>query len=270
MSAVAKVLRWKSLLAAALAFATLVPITASAQMPFGQPLPSRGGTAQPAYQPSVMPRHYQNPGFAMMQPNARIEPRLEQRAPEPRYAEPRAPAGLATAFANPFDPASAPPRPRVYIPTPRAASNAYCVRTCDGRFFPHPTDGGERDVKACEAMCPATDMKIYSGVDIKSAVSSDGKPYIKLANAFRFQREMVGSCTCNARTGLGMTPISIKDDRTLRTGDIVAESKRLMEAEVISPPDALTRSGRRSGGIRFRPLSEARAKSLGLASASLR
>ncbi|MDB5572963.1 MAG: hypothetical protein JWR79_120 [Tardiphaga sp.] len=167
------------------------------------------------------------------------------------------------AFAPTFSEPPAPPRARVYIPTPRAARNAYCVRTCDGRYFPYPSASGDTDVKVCDAVCPSGDMRIYSGSDIASATSEQDKPYGKLANAFRFQREMVANCTCNARTGLGLTPIAIKDDRTLRTGDIVAESRRLMVAEVIGG------SHRRRGHIMFRPLSDATARALGLARASL-
>ena len=179
-------------------------------------------------------------------------------------------------FASPFStPGIAPdinatPRARVYIrpkfrPKPAvAASHSFCVRTCDGRYFPYPAGRDAADVKDCNAVCPATEMKLYSGSEIRSATSDQGKPYEKLANAFRFQREMVSNCTCNARMGLGLTPISARDDRTLRTGDIIAEAEGLMVATVSEG------SRRRKGSIVFRPLSGANARMLGLPRASLR
>ena len=177
------------------------------------------------------------------------------------------PFGGQSFFGQPSGTEPAPqPRARVIIharPEP-SRQNAYCVRTCDGRYFPYPAGRGETDIKACDAVCPATEMKLYSGAEIKTATSQQGKPYEKLANAFRFQREMVANCTCNAKMGLGLTPISARDDRTLRTGDIIAETKGLMVATVSEG------SGRRKGSIMFRPLSDANARMLGLPRASLR
>ncbi len=180
------------------------------------------------------------------------------------------PFGGPSFFGQPFggEPAAteSTPRARVYIrarPEP-SRQNAYCVRTCDGRYFPYPAGRGETDVKACDAVCPATEMKLYAGAEIKTSTSETGKPYEKLANAFRFQREMVANCTCNAKMGFGLTPISVRDDRTLRSGDIIAETKGLMVATV--SPD----SRHHKGSIMFRPLSDANARMLGLPRASLR
>ncbi len=176
------------------------------------------------------------------------------------------PSGGQSFFGQPAGDEAAPPRARVYIHARPAPSrqNAYCVRTCDGRYFPYPADSGDKDVKACDAVCPSSEMKLYSGSEIKTSTSEQGKPYEKLANAFRFQREMVANCTCNAKTGYGLTAISVRDDRTLRTGDIIAETNGLMVATV-SPG-----SQRRKSSIMFRPLSDANARMLGLPRASLR
>ena len=173
------------------------------------------------------------------------------------------PFGQQSFFASPFEPER--PRARVIIharpaPLPQAA---FCVRTCDGRYFPYPGSKGDRDVKACDAVCPSSEMKLYSGSEINTATSEQGKPYLKLANAFRFQRETVASCSCNARTGFGLTRISIENDGTLRSGDIVAESRRLMVATVAE-------GARGKGRIVFRPLSADKVRALGLTRASLR
>jgi hypothetical protein len=177
-------------------------------------------------------------------------------------------------YVSPAEPFEA-PRPRVYIRTPShprpggieqrpmvsGRTNSFCVRTCDGRFFLVPSVNTVSDVKACEAVCPSTEMQVYSGSDIDSATTERGLAYTKLANAFRFRRETVASCTCNARNLIGLTGISIEDDPTVRSGDIVAQENGFAMASEGG-------SGRRR--MIFRPLSQAKAKALGLMRISAR
>ena len=49
-----------------------------------------------------------------------------------------------------------------------------------------------------------------------------GKPYSELPNAFRYRNEIVAGCTCNGKDQIGLAPVKIEDDPTLRKGDIVA------------------------------------------------
>jgi len=177
-------------------------------------------------------------------------------------------------YVSPAEPFEA-PRPRVYIRTPShprpggieqrsiigGSTNSFCVRTCDGRFFPVPKVSDVSDVKACEAVCPSTEMKVYSGSDIDNATTERGLAYTKLVNAFRFRREMVASCTCNARDQVGLTRISIENDPTIRSGDIVAQERGFAVASEGG-------SGRRR--MIFRPLSQAKARALGLIRVSAR
>jgi hypothetical protein len=51
-----------------------------------------------------------------------------------------------------------------------------------------------------------------------------------LQNAFRYRREIVAGCTCNGKDQLGLAPVKIENDPTLRRGDIVAGSGGLMVA----------------------------------------
>ena len=171
--------------------------------------------------------------------------------------------GTPVLFAAPTMDVPDGPRTRVYI-TPRPERRgAFCVRTCDGRFFPVPnTNAGEAsNVSQCEAACPSAEMKLYSGADIGSARTEQGQTYATLANAFRFQREIVPTCSCNPGATTGLTPIPIEDDITLRTGDIVADDHGFKVAAV---------SGRLRRSILFRPLSRAKAQALGLTLASSR
>lgn len=163
-----------------------------------------------------------------------------------------------------------PPRTRVYITArsePRMMSQGgFCVRTCDGRFFPmsrvsvSEADSG----KMCEASCPGAEMKIYSGSDIESATTGQGDAYKRLANAFRFQREIVPQCSCGAKAISGLAAIAIEDDMTLRTGDIVAADDGFKIVSISGERSSARRS------IMFRPLSKAKAQALGLARISSR
>lgn len=101
---------------------------------------------------------------------------------------------------------------------------AYCVRTCDGRYFPMPASSrGQNATPAnlCSAMCPAAETKVYSGSSITGAVASDGKPYKSLKNAFLYRDKLVTDCTCNGRDTNGTARLDPKEDPTLRPGDIV-------------------------------------------------
>jgi len=101
---------------------------------------------------------------------------------------------------------------------------AYCVRTCDGRYFPMPASSrGQNATPAnlCSAMCPSAETKVYSGSSISSAVASDGKPYKGLKNAFLYRDKLVTDCSCNGRDTNGVSRVDPKSDPTLRPGDIV-------------------------------------------------
>lgn len=133
---------------------------------------------------------------------------------------------------------------RPSAPTPRVAEvsqgQSYCVRTCDGRFFPiASSEGSSARVATCKSMCPSSETKVYSGSSIESAAATDnGKPYSALPNAFRFRKELVAGCSCNGKDQLGLTPIKIENDPTLRKGDIVAGAQGLMISRPSDRPGA--------------------------------
>src|SRR5512142_615445 len=110
-------------------------------------------------------------------------------------------------------------RPRVHS---FGGSQAFCVRTCDGRYFPISSSGNQSRAASCNSFCPAGETKVVYGRDIDSAVTEDGKPYSELPNAFRYRDELVAGCTCNGKDTVGLAEVKIEDDPTLRKGDIVA------------------------------------------------
>jgi len=100
----------------------------------------------------------------------------------------------------------------------------FCVRTCDGRYFPLPRNAGGSNMtpaKICGAMCPTAETKTYAGNNIETAVAPDGSRYANLKNAFVYREHLVDGCTCNGGGGAGNAAIDISADPTLRPGDIV-------------------------------------------------
>jgi hypothetical protein len=121
---------------------------------------------------------------------------------------------------------------------PRVASSggrqAFCVRTCDGRYFPiSATDSASR-AASCNNFCPSSETKVVYGSSIDQATTETGKSYSELPNAFKYRTELVAGCTCNGKDQVGLAPVKVEEDPTLRKGDIVAGAEGLM---VTNRPD---------------------------------
>ena len=122
---------------------------------------------------------------------------------------------------------------------------AYCVRTCDGRYFPLTASDNASRAASCNSFCPASETKVVYGSAIDNAATETGKPYSELPNAFRYRTEIVAGCTCNGKDQFGLAPVKIEDDPTLRKGDIVAGENGLLVAG--RSPD------RRGAALNFSP-----------------
>jgi hypothetical protein len=121
--------------------------------------------------------------------------------------------------------------PNAQPETPRAepgGSVVYCVRLCDGRFFPMQRHSGVSAGQACGAFCPASRTTVFHGSNIEHAVSADGKRYADLGSAFLYRERIVPDCTCNGKDAFGLVHTPFEEDATLRVGDIVATSTGLM------------------------------------------
>lgn len=108
---------------------------------------------------------------------------------------------------------------------PSGASAAFCVRLCDGRYFPIQRTGGANAAQLCNSFCPAAETRMFSGAGIDHASASDGSRYASLRNAFAYRERIVDNCTCNGRDAYGLVTLSTADDPTLRNGDIVATNE---------------------------------------------
>jgi len=113
-----------------------------------------------------------------------------------------------------------------------------CARSCDGAYFPIsfatvPSRFPD-DERTCKNLCPAAEATLYAyrnpGEDMNQAVSISGQPYSAMPNAFRYRNELVAGCTCNGKDQIGLAPVKIDQDPTLRKGDIVAGADGLMVA----------------------------------------
>jgi hypothetical protein len=146
-------------------------------------------------------------------------------------------------FASPFDDAQPAPSRRVNVYGGSYGSTSYCVRTCDGRYFPVVASDGQTKAEACKSFCPASETTVFRGGSIDHASSDTGKSYSDLPNAFRYRTELIAGCTCNGKDPAGLAAVKIEDDPTLRKGDIVAGANGLMIAG----------SSRRSAALNFTP-----------------
>lgn len=155
-----------------------------------------------------------------------------------------------------------PPQIRVPFPnddmpryeTPRSRSSygggtAYCVRGCDGRYFPAQGNDSESKAQSCKSFCPASETSLVSGSNIDDAATVNGKAYSDLPNAFRYRKELVAGCTCNGKDPVGLAQVKVEDDPTLRKGDIVAGAGGLVVA-------GRNANDRRGVAMNFSPLPE--------------
>ncbi|MEO8321273.1 MAG: DUF2865 domain-containing protein, partial [Bradyrhizobium sp.] len=124
------------------------------------------------------------------------------------------------------------------IPAPRGemrsryggGGQAFCVRSCDGRYFPVTASDNASRAASCNSFCPASETKVVYGSNIDNAATDNGKPYSEMPNAFRYRTEIVAGCTCNGKDQIGLAPVKIENDPTLRKGDIVAGENGLVVA----------------------------------------
>lgn len=113
-------------------------------------------------------------------------------------------------------------------PRRTGGGQAFCVRTCDGRYFPIAAGDAQTRAASCNNFCPASETKVVYGSSIDQSATGEGKPYSDLPNAFRYRTELVAGCSCTGKSQTGLAPVKIENDPTLRKGDIVAGADGLM------------------------------------------
>jgi len=139
----------------------------------------------------------------------------------------RAAPPQANFFADPF---GTNPQPAQSAPAPRVAGSgpAFCVRSCDGKYFPLTMRGNATPVQMCQAFCPASATKVFYGSHIDSASAGSGERYADSENAYAYRKALRADCTCNGRSPSGLAPVDLALDTSLRSGDVVATTDGLV------------------------------------------
>ena len=143
---------------------------------------------------------------------------------------------FATPSAGPGDSSEPKATKRVAAPV---STGAFCVRLCDGFYFPAISPrGGDA---ACAVQCPDAPTALYTkrpGSDrIEDAVSMLGAKYSDLASAGRHLDSVDNTCTCRRARSDGAMP-RVMEDSTLRKGDIVMTTNGLVVYEGSKGGDA--------------------------------
>ena len=105
---------------------------------------------------------------------------------------------------------------------------AFCVRSCDGKYFPINARGSATPAQLCQAFCPASATKVYFGSNIDYAASANGERYASSENAFAYRKALRADCTCNGKDSGGLAPIDISLDGSLQPGDVLATTSGLV------------------------------------------
>ncbi|WP_158491288.1 DUF2865 domain-containing protein [Methylocystis sp. SC2] len=106
------------------------------------------------------------------------------------------------------------------------SGGGYCVRACDGYYFPLVKLSRISGQQSCEFACPSGRVQLYQGASIEQARNAKGQLYSALPAAFRFRDRLTAGCACNDPAAsrayyLGLS----RRDPTLQTGDIVVGEK---------------------------------------------
>lgn len=113
------------------------------------------------------------------------------------------------------------PQPEAPRPSASGSGPAFCVRSCDGKYFPLMR-GAASPTQMCQAFCPASPTKVFFGSNIDHAYASTGERYADSENAFAYRKALRADCTCNGRSPAGLAQVDLALDGSLRSGDVVA------------------------------------------------
>lgn len=143
---------------------------------------------------------------------------------------------------------------------PRGGSQALCVRSCDGGFFPLSISARQAEpdelANLCQALCPNAEVSVYTRApnqDITSAVSLDGETaYADSPNALKFQKTYDSACTCKPPGQSWAEALSGAEQILghVRKSDILVtpeSSDAMARPKSAAPPPGPTRTGSPEG-----------------------
>jgi Protein of unknown function (DUF2865) len=114
------------------------------------------------------------------------------------------------------------PGPGAAIDTGTGRATMFCVRMCDGRYYPIQRHGNASPAQMCSAMCPAAATQIFTGSSIDHASAPGVGAYADIGNAYLYRKKLVATCTCNGKDPIGLATLDVSADPTLRAGDLIA------------------------------------------------
>lgn len=128
-------------------------------------------------------------------------------------------------FANIFN--NNPQSPPSERPVVASSGPAFCVRSCDGKYFPLMR-GAASPAQMCQAFCPASPTEVFFGSSIENAYAASGERYADSENAFAYRKALRADCTCNGHNPAGLAPVDLALDDSLRPGDVLATTDGLV------------------------------------------
>ena len=132
-------------------------------------------------------------------------------------------------------------------------STAYCVRTCDGRYFPLSANNEQSRAATCSSLCPASDTKVFYGCFDRSCDERERQILFVASERLQVSRAARQRLHLQ-RQGSGWPGIGQHRERQdLRKGDIVAGENGLIVASRAGRPQtrcASPISRRRPAAIR--------------------
>ena len=117
-----------------------------------------------------------------------------------------------------------------------------CVRSCDGFYFPISyaitSDRFHDDDQACQRMCPATEVSLYTyhnpGEEVAQAVSLNGRLYTELPAAFSYRKALNPACSCRRPGESWAEALKVNGtDDTVVPGDVIVTEQN---AKQLSQP----------------------------------
>lgn len=107
-----------------------------------------------------------------------------------------------------------------------AHTGGYCVRTCDGYFFPLVKSSHATRQQSCNFACPSATVEIYDGPNIENARNARGETYKALVDSLAGRTDSSARCSCNdPSTSAAYSRDAARTDPTLQTGDFVIEDE---------------------------------------------
>ena len=132
-------------------------------------------------------------------------------------------------------------------------SQAVCVRTCDGGFFPLPVAahnaGSGQLLELCKALCPNAEVELFTrnpDRDISTAMSISGEPYEDLPNAMKYAKSFDPACGCKPPTQSWVEALAHAEQVLDDMGDVRASDAAVTEqqSKAMSQPLAVRQLGR--------------------------